>query len=378
MEQQVLYFDYQASTPTDPRVVEKILPWFSRYFANPHAIDHQPGQFAQQAIENARQQIAGLIGAEPREIIFTSGATESNNLAILGGMRGMGGRKRHLITWVTEHKCVLESARQLEKEGFQVTFLPVQADGLINLQDLKQAIQPDTGMVSLMMVNNEIGVIQDVDKIGQICRQQGILFHCDAAQAVGKLEISVNPMNMDLLSISGHKIYGPKGIGALYIRHRPRVRLQPLFYGGGQERGMRSGTLPTPLCVGLGAACEIAQQEMKQDANHIKSLQQQLWRELKNVFPSIRLNGHEHQRYGGNLNVCFTHLAGKKVLNMLPQLAVSSGSACSASDIEPSYVLQALGLPKDLAQASIRFSLGRFSRAEDIQQAIDYLKNRLL
>lgn len=380
MKQSTLYFDYQASTPTDPRVVEKMLPWFSNYFANPHSVDHQPGQFAQQAIENARQHIAELIGAESREIIFTSGATESNNLAILGGMRGLKDKehKKHLITWVTEHKCVLESAKQLVKEGFKVTFLPVQANGLIDLDNFKEALQSDTGMVSLMMVNNEIGVIQEVDKIAHICRERGILFHCDAAQAVGKLDISVNPMNMDLLSISGHKIYGPKGIGALYIRHRPRVRLQPLFYGGSQERGVRSGTLPTPLCVGLGTACAIAQQEMKQDMDHVKSLQQQLWQGLKSVFPDIQLNGHEQRRYVGNLNVCFTHLAGKKVLKMLPHLAVSSGSACSASDIEPSYVLQALGLSKDWAQASIRFGLGRFSQQKEIEQAIEYLKNMLL
>ncbi|MBL8687189.1 MAG: aminotransferase class V-fold PLP-dependent enzyme [Alphaproteobacteria bacterium] len=374
---QVIYLDYQASTPTDPRVLQQMLPWFSVDFANPHAIDHQPGQRANQAVEQARQQVAALIGAEPREIIFTSGATESNNLAILGGMRFLHPQKNHLITVATEHKCVLESAKQLEKEGIEVTFLPVQRDGLLDLALLEKSFRPTTGMVSVMMVNNEIGVIQPVEQIGQLCHQHGILYHCDAAQAAGKITINVQRIQAALLSISGHKLYGPKGIGALYVRHRPRVRLQPLFYGGGQERGFRSGTLPTPLCVGLGAACAIAVQDMAKDVAFVQKLQKKLWEGLHNLFPDIRLNGHDQHRYPGNLNICFPSRVGQKLLQQLPGLAISSGSACSSSDIEPSYVLRAIGLDKDLAQTALRISFGRFSTEMDVDKTIAYFQQTL-
>jgi cysteine desulfurase len=368
---QQIYLDYQATTPCDPRVIEKMLPYFTQIFGNPHSRNHPHGWAAEEAIEKARGQVASLIGADPREIIFTSGATESNNLALKGVSGFYGDKKNHIITCVTEHKCVLDTCRHLEEDGFSVTYLPVHPNGLIDLNQLRKAIRPETVIVSIMAVNNEIGVIQPMAEIGKICREAGVFFHTDAAQAVGKIPLDVEAMNIDLLSISGHKIYGPKGIGALYVRRKPRVRLQALINGGGQERGMRSGTLPTPLCVGLGEACEIAKNEMESEAAHLKVLQDRLCEGLKSQLADVHLNGDAVARIPGNLNLSFAYVEGEGLMMGIKDLSVSSGSACTSSSLEPSYVLRALGVQEEMAHTSIRFGLGRYTTEEEVDTAIE-------
>ena len=368
-----VYLDYQATTPCDPRVVEVMLPWFTEKFGNPHSRNHRYGWEAEEAVEKAREQIAAIIGADPKEIIFTSGATESNNLALKGVAHFYKDKKNHIITVVTEHKCVLDTCRHLEQEGFSVTYLPVQANGLIDLAELEAAITDQTAIVSVMAVNNEIGVIQPIAEIGALCRRKGAFFHTDCAQAVGKIALDVNAMNIDLMSISAHKLYGPKGIGALYVRRRPRVRLVPLITGGGQERGMRSGTLPTPLCVGFGEACAIAQAEMASEAGRLMDLRSRLLGGLRQRLPEIYVNGDLDNRVPGNLNISFAFVEGEGLMMGVKDLAVSSGSACTSASLEPSYVLRALGVDVEMAHTSLRFGLGRFTTGEDIDFAIDHI-----
>lgn len=365
-----IYMDYQATTPMDPRVLDAMLPYFTEKFGNPHSRGHKFGWESEAATELAREQVAALIGAEDKEIIFTSGATESNNIAIKGVAKFYGDKKNHIITVVTEHKCVLDSCRHLEREGFTITYLPVQKNGLLDLNELKAAIRENTVLISVMAVNNEIGVIQPLAEIGAICKQHNIFFHTDAAQAFGKIALDVNSMNIDLMSISGHKIYGPKGIGALYIRRKPRVRLTPILSGGGQERGFRSGTLPTPLVVGLGQAAKIASAEMEQDYKHVKALSDRLYQGITSKAKDIYLNGDRTNRYPGNLNLSFAYIEGESMIMAIKDLAVSSGSACTSSSLEPSYVLRAMGVSEDLAHTSIRFGIGRFTTEEEIDYAI--------
>lgn len=370
-----IYLDYQATTPCDPRVLEKMIPYFTQCFGNPHSRNHLHGWEAEESVKKARSQVAESIGADPREIVFTSGATESNNLAIKGVAYFHKDKKNHIITCVTEHKCVLDSCRHLEQEGFEVTYLPVQENGLLNLDDLRKAITPTTLLVSIMAVNNEIGVIQPLAEIGKICREQGVLFHTDAAQALGKIPINVNEMMIDLLSISGHKIYGPKGVGALYVRRKPRVRLQALTHGGGQERGMRSGTLSPPLCVGLGEACDIAIREMGNEHNRLKQLSDRLYKGLTDRLPQVFLNGDKEHRIPGNLNLSFAYVEGEGLMMGIKELSVSSGSACTSASLEPSYVLRALGVSEELAHTSIRFGIGRFTTEEEIDRTIEKIVN---
>ena len=366
-----IYLDYQATTPTDPRVVDAMLPYFTQEFGNPHSRHHRHGRDAEAAVERARAQVARIIGADEREIIFTSGATESNNLAIKGVARFYRDKKRHIVTCVTEHKCVLESCRHLELEGFEVSYLPVRTNGLIDLDQLRDAITGDTVLVSVMAVNNEIGVIQRLAEIGRICRENDVFFHTDAAQAIGRIPLAVEAMRTDLMSISGHKFYGPKGIGALYVRRRPRVRLEPLISGGGQERGLRSGTLPTPLCVGLGEACRIAETEMSAEAARLHALRDRLLKGIESRLPEVHVNGDLQQRIAGNLNLSFAHVAGEGLMMEIEDLAVSSGSACTSASLEPSYVLRALGIGEKLAHASLRVGLGRFTTEEEVDCAVD-------
>ncbi|HZT19743.1 MAG TPA: IscS subfamily cysteine desulfurase [Dongiaceae bacterium] len=366
-----IYLDYQATTPTDPRVVEAMLPYFTQKFGNPHSRNHSFGWESEQAVERAREQVASIIGADPREVIFTSGATESNNLALKGVMHFHRERKNHLVTCVTEHKCVLDSARHLEMEGIEVTYLPVQPSGLVDLEKLSAAITPRTALVSIMAANNEIGVIQPLAEIGALCRARGVYFHTDAAQAVGKIPLDVEAMSIDLMSISGHKIYGPKGIGALYVRRRPRVRLEAMIHGGGQERGMRSGTLPTPLCVGLGEACAIAKAEMPEEAKRLEALRDRLYRGITGRLPEVYLNGDLEHRLPGNLNLSFAYVEGEGLMMGIKDLAVSSGSACTSASLEPSYVLRALGVDEELAHTSIRFGLGRFTTVDEVDWAVE-------
>jgi cysteine desulfurase len=368
---QQIYLDYQATTPCDPRVLDKMLPYFTEIFGNPHSRSHPHGWLAESAVDKARQQVANIIGADEREIVFTSGATESNNLAIKGVAQFYQDRKKHIITCVTEHKCVLDSCRHLEQQGFRITYLPVQQNGIIDLDLLRESITDQTILVSIMAVNNEIGVIQPLKEIGKICREKGVFFHTDAAQAIGKIAIDVNEMNIDLLSISGHKIYGPKGIGALFVRRKPRVRLQAIINGGGQERGMRSGTLPTPLCVGIGEACEIAQKEMVDENIKLGALRDRLYQGIMQRLPDVFLNGDKDQRIPGNLNLSFAYVEGEGLMMGIKELSVSSGSACTSSSLEPSYVLRALGVEIELAHTSIRFGLGRFTTMDEVDQTVE-------
>lgn len=372
-----IFLDYQSTTPCDPRVVEKMLPWFTEKFGNPHSRSHSYGWEAEEATEIARQQVADLIKANPKEIIFTSGATESNNLAIKGVAHFYKDKKDHIITVVTEHKCVLDSARHLEQEGFRVTYLPVQKNGMIDLQQLKDAITDKTALVSVMAINNEIGTIQPLAEIGAICRERGVFFHTDAAQAFGKIPLDVEAMNIDLMSISGHKIYGPKGIGVLFVRRRPRVRLDPLITGGGQERGMRSGTLPTPLVVGLGEAARIAKEEMHSEAERIRLLGEKFLRAVKDSVPDVFLNGDRDMRWPGNINLSFAYVEGESMIMAIKELAVSSGSACTSASLEPSYVLRAIGVGEDLAHTSIRFGIGRFTTEAEIDAAIKIVRGSI-
>ncbi|CAI5471336.1 unnamed protein product [Closterium sp. Yama58-4] len=367
-----LYLDMQATSPVDPRVLDAMLPFFTEQYGNPHSRTHLYGWESEGAVEAARQQVASLIGASPKEIIFTSGATESNNIAIKGVAHFYKDKKRHVITTQTEHKCVLDSCRHLQQEGFDVTYLPVGSDGLVDLETLKAAIRPDTVLVSIMTVNNEIGVIQPLAEIGQLCRANKIFFHTDAAQAAGKIPLSVDELNIDLLSLSSHKIYGPKGVGALYVRRRPRVRLEPQMSGGGQERGLRSGTVPTPLVVGLGAACAVAEAELERDYRHAERLKERLLKGITSQLEGVVINGSDEpgKRYPGNLNLSFAYVEGESLLMGLKEIAVSSGSACTSASLEPSYVLRALGVEEEMAHTSIRFGFGRFTTEEEVDRAV--------
>lgn len=366
-----LYLDMQATTPVDPRVLDAMMPFFLSRYGNPHSRTHLYGWESDQAVEAARAQVAALINANPKEVAFTSGATESNNVSVKGLMHFYRDKKRHVITTQTEHKCVLDSCRHLQQEGFEITYLPVQKDGLIDLQRLADSIRPDTGLVSVMAVNNEIGVVQPMEDIGRICKEKGVFFHTDAAQALGKIPIDVERMNISLMSLSGHKIYGPKGVGALYLRRRPRVRVEPQMNGGGQERGIRSGTVPTPLVVGMGAACELARKEMEYDGNRIAALQDRLLNGIRAKLDGVVINGSMEHRYAGNLNLSFAYVEGESLLMGLKEVAVSSGSACTSASLEPSYVLRALGVEEDMAHTSIRFGIGRFTTEAEIDRAVE-------
>jgi cysteine desulfurase len=360
-----VYLDYQATTPTDPRVTEAMAPFFGDKFGNPHSRNHFYGWEAEEAVEKARGQIADLIGAEEREIVFTSGATESNNLAIKGVARFHKENKNHVVTVATEHKCVLESCAPVEREGFEVTYLPVGPDGLIDLDQLRDAITDNTVLVSVMAANNEIGVIQPVAEIGAICREKGAFFHTDAAQAVGKIALDVEAMSVDLMSISGHKVYGPMGVGVLYVRRRPRVRLEAMISGGGQERGMRSGTLPAPLCVGLGEAAEIAGKEMEDEAARLLAFRDRFLDAVKSAVSDTTVNGSMESRLPGNLNLSFAGVQAEDLMSGLKDLAISTGSACTSASVEPSYVLKALGLSDEMAYASVRIGFGRFTTEDE-------------
>jgi cysteine desulfurase len=374
---QPIYLDYQATTPMDPRVLEAMMPYFTYKFGNAHSRSHSYGWEAEEGVEKARGQVARLIGADEKEVIFTSGATESNNLAIRGVAEFYKDRRNHIVTTVTEHKCVLDTCRHLEQQGFDVTYLPVQKNGLVDLDRLREAVTDKTVLVSVMAVNNEIGVIQPLVEIGKICREKGAFFHTDAAQAVGKIPLDVAAMNIDLMSISGHKIYGPKGIGALYVRRKPRVRLVPLIVGGGQERGFRSGTLPTPLCVGLGEAAEICMKEMDAEAQRLTRLRDRMLKGLNAKLPEIYVNGDLEHRIPGNLNISFAHVEGESLMMGIKNLSVSSGSACTSASLEPSYVLRALGVEEEMAHTSLRIGLGRFTTEHEVDTAVEELAHHV-
>jgi len=371
-----IYLDYGATNPCDPRVVDAIVPWLREHFGNPASRSHAWGWEAEAAVETAREQVADLIGADPREIVWTSGATESNNLAIKGAANFYKSRGKHLITVKTEHKAVLDTMRELERQGFEVTYMDVQADGLLNMDALKAAIRPDTILISVMFVNNEIGVIQDVAAIGNLCREKGIVFHVDAAQATGKVEIDMTQLPIDLMSLASHKTYGPKGIGALYVRRKPRIRLEAQMHGGGHERGMRSGTLPTHQCVGMGEAFRIAKLEMAQDNAKARALHDRLINGLSDM-EQVFLNGHATQRVPHNINMSFNFVEGESLIMGIKGLAVSSGSACTSASLEPSYVLRALGRSDELAHSSLRMTIGRWTTEEDIDYAIQTIRENV-
>lgn len=372
-----IYLDNQATTPTDPRVIEAMMPYFTHKFGNPHSRSHSYAWEAEAACNLAREQVAKLIGADPKEIIFTSGATESNNLAIKGIAEFYGGKRKHIITLTTEHKCVLDTCRHLEQKGFTVTYLPVRKNGIVDLDRLKGAVTDETLLVSIMAVNNEIGVIQPLKEIGEICRAKGAFFHSDIAQGFGKIPIYVDECNIDLASISGHKIYGPNGIGALYIRKKPRVRLTPLLNGGGQERGFRSGTLATPLVVGLGQAALIASQEMESDNGHVTKLFNKFVNKIQSNAEEVYLNGDRDMRYHGNVNLSFAYVEGESMIMAIKDLAVSSGSACTSSSLEPSYVLRALGIDDAMAHTSIRFGFSKFTTENEVDYAAELMLSKI-
>ena len=372
-----IYLDYQATTPVDKRVVDKMLPYFGEIYGNPHSRNHSFGWEAEQAVEVARENVANIIGANPKEIIFTSGATESNNLAIKGLADFYGDKKNHIITCVTEHKCVLESCRLLSERGFEVTYLQVNKDGLIDLKDLESKINEKTLLVSIMGVHNEIGVIQPLKDIGDICRKNSVFFHTDCAQAIGKIKINVDEMNIDLLSISGHKIYAPKGVGALYVRRKPRVRISAMMSGGGQERGMRSGTLSPALCVGLGEACRICADEIDEESKRITKLKNILVNGIQGECDDIFINGSETDRVPGNINLSFAYVEGESLMMGIKNLAVSSGSACTSASLEPSYVLKALGVSEELAHTSLRIGIGRYTSEKDVLDAVKVIVNEV-
>ena len=371
-----IYMDYGATTPVDERVVNAMIPWLREHFGNPASRTHAYGWEAEEAVEKARAEVAALINADPREIVWTSGATESNNLALKGAAQFYKSRGKHIITVKTEHKAVLDTVRELERQGFEATYLDVQEDGLIDLEALKAAIRPDTILISVMYVNNEIGVIQDIPTIGALCREKGIVFHVDAAQATGKVEIDMSTLPVDLLSLASHKTYGPKGIGALYVRRKPRVRIEAQMHGGGHERGMRSGTLPTHQIVGMGEAFRIAREEMATELPRIKALQMRLWNGLQDI-EQIFLNGDMTRRVPHNLNVSFNFVEGESLIMGIKGIAVSSGSACTSASLEPSYVLRALGRSDELAHSSLRMTIGRFTTEEEIDYVIATLKERV-
>ena len=371
-----IYFDYSATTPVDPRVVDAMVPWLYEKFGNPASRSHQFGWEAEEAVEQARQHVAELIGADSREVIWTSGATESNNLAIKGIAEFYQSRGKHLITVKTEHKAVLDPMRELEREGFEVTYLDVQDNGLLDLDVLKAAIRPDTILVSTMWVNNDIGVIQDIEAIGELCRANKIVFHVDAAQAAGKVEIDLEKVKVDLLSLSGHKAYGPKGIGALYVRRKPRIRLEAQMHGGGHERGFRSGTLATHQIVGMGEAFRILKEDMGTEKARIRALRDRLLNGLSDI-EEVYVNGDMENRIAANLNMSFNYVEGESLMMAISDLAVSSGSACTSASLEPSYVLRALGRDDELAHSSIRFTLGRFNTEEEVDYAIKVIKDQV-
>lgn len=373
-----IYLDYSATCPADPRVAEKMMQCLTLdgNFGNPASRSHRFGWQAEEAVDEARNHVADLIGADPREIVFTSGATESNNLAIKGAAHFYVKQGKHIITCKTEHKAVLDTCRHLESEGYEVTYLEPQSDGLLTLQQIEAAMRPDTILVSIMHVNNEIGVVQDVAAIGELCRARKILFHVDAAQSAGKVAIDVDAMKIDLLSLSAHKVYGPKGIGALYVRRKPRVRLEAQMHGGGHERGMRSGTLATHQIVGMGEAFRIAKEEMVDESIRIQALRDRLYDGLKDI-EQVFVNGSMEHRVAGNLNISFAYVEGESLMMALKDLAVSSGSACTSASLEPSYVLRALGLNDELAHSSIRFSIGRFTTEEEVDYAIGLIRNSI-
>ncbi|MCB5364044.1 IscS subfamily cysteine desulfurase [Pusillimonas sp. CC-YST705] len=371
-----IYLDHAATTPVDPRVVEAMLPWLTEKFGNPASRTHAYGWEAEEAVERARTQVAELINADPREIVWTSGATESDNLAIKGAAHFYSGRGKHIITVKTEHKAVLDTCRELEREGFEVTYLDVQDDGLINLDVFRAALRPDTILVSVMHVNSEIGVIQDIETIGEICREKGIIFHVDATQAAGKVAIDVQKLKVDLMSFSAHKVYGPKGIGALYVRRKPRIRIEAQMHGGGHERGFRSGTLPVHQIVGIGEAFHLAKLEMDAEAKRLGALRDRLLEGLQQI-PEIYVNGSMEHRVPHNLNVSFNYVEGESLIMAVKELAVSSGSACTSASLEPSYVLRALGRNDELAHSSIRFTLGRGTTEEEIDFAVQLLVERV-
>ncbi|MFM8576846.1 MAG: IscS subfamily cysteine desulfurase [Limnohabitans sp.] len=371
-----IYMDYGATNPVDPRVVDAMIPWLREHFGNPASRSHAWGWEAEEAVENARKNVADLIGADPREIVWTSGATESNNLAIKGAAQFYKSRGKHLITVKTEHKAVLDTMRELERQGFEVTYMDVQADGLLDMDALKAAIRPDTILISVMFVNNEIGVIQDIPAIGALCREKGIVFHVDAAQATGKVAIDLQTLPVDLMSLASHKTYGPKGIGALYVRRKPRVRLEAQMHGGGHERGMRSGTLPTHQCVGMGEAFRIARLEMAQDNAKAAALHKRLIDGLSDL-EQVFLNGHATQRVVQNINMSFNYVEGESLIMGIKGLAVSSGSACTSASLEPSYVLRALGRSDELAHSSLRMTIGRWTTEEDIDFAVQTIRENV-
>jgi cysteine desulfurase len=369
---QPIYMDNQATTPVDPRVLESMLPYFGERFGNAASRNHQFGWDAEEAVDRARKQVAALINASPKEIIFTSGATESDNLALKGVAEMYSQQGDHIITCVTEHKAVIDSAKHLEKQGLHITFLPVEKNGLINLDELKQAITDKTILISIMTVNNEVGVIQPIKEIGKIAREAGVLFHTDAVQAVGKIPFDVQDMNVDIASISAHKMYGPKGVGAIYVRRRkPRVLLSPSMDGGGHERGMRSGTLNVPGIVGFGMAAELAMNELEEESARLLRLRERLRSKLEDNLDELYINGDMEHRIPGNLNISFAFVEGESLLMGIDDIAVSSGSACTSASLEPSYVLKALGVGEDLAHTSIRFGLGRFNTEEEVDYVVD-------
>ncbi|KAJ7632995.1 pyridoxal phosphate-dependent transferase [Roridomyces roridus] len=368
-----IYLDMQATTPVDPRVLDAMLPYLTDQYGNPHSRTHAYGWEAEKAVEDARKHVADLIGADAKDIIFTSGATETNNMAIKGVAHFHQEKKKHIITTQTEHKCVLDSCRKLGEEGFDITYLPVQTNGVVSLDALEAAIRPDTSLVSIMTVNNETGVIQPMKEIGALLRKhRGVYFHSDAAQAVGKIPVDVNDMNVDLLSISGHKIYGPKGIGAAYVRRRPRVRLEPIISGGGQERGLRSGTLATHLVVGIGEAARIAKMEMDRDHKRISQLSERLIQSINSQVEHVVRNG-DADGYPGCVNLSFSYVEGESLLMALKDIALSSGSACTSASLEPSYVLRALGAAEDMAHSSLRFGIGRFTTEKEIDFVVQHI-----
>ena len=371
-----IYMDYSATTPVDPRVVDKMIPYLREQFGNPASRSHSYGWDAERAVEEAREQVAALVNADPREIIWTSGATESDNLAIKGAAHFYKSKGKHIVTVKTEHKAVLDTCRELEREGFEVTYLDVKSDGLIDLDVFKAALRPDTILVSVMSVNNEIGVIQDIEAIGEICREKGIVFHVDAAQATGKIEIDLSRLKVDLMSFSAHKTYGPKGIGALYVRRKPRVRIEAQMHGGGHERGMRSGTLATHQIVGMGEAFRIAREEMATENERIRMLRDRLLRGLTEM-DEVYVNGDMERRVPHNLNISFNFVEGESLIMAIKDVAVSSGSACTSASLEPSYVLRALGRNDELAHSSIRFTVGRFTTEHDVDYVVALLKNKI-
>ena len=371
-----IYMDYSATNPCDPRVVDAMIPWLREHFGNPASRSHAWGWEAEAVVEKSREQVAALIGADPREIVWTSGATESNNLALKGAAHFYKSKGKHLITVKTEHKAVLDTCRELERQGFEVTYLDVQTDGLLDMEVLKAAIRPDTIIVSVMFVNNEIGVIQDMAAIGAICREKGIIFHSDAAQATGRVDIDLDTLPIDLMSLTSHKTYGPKGIGALYVRRKPRVRLEAQMHGGGHERGMRSGTLPTHQIAGMGEAYRIAKAEMHEENKRIRTLHERMLNGLKDV-EEVFLNGHAEKRVPHNLNMSFNFVEGESLIMGIKGLAVSSGSACTSASLEPSYVLRALGRSDELAHSSLRMTIGRWTTEEEIDYAVATIKENV-